>query len=368
MFRVAAAVYLLANLLVAASPVVMLASGVAMRRVASNASRRVVGQWGGAGGAIYEEHLALAGRVRALRGGLTRLENPKFSTHNNSQTSPSPAPLDRRRLRLVAVGRPQRALSAAGVIARHANSSTQSHTKPSDARGSARRACPGRARRPRHHRSRTPGRKPAAFVATHFARAASTTLTTARGENPSICPARSSTSRSCGGAGESPPDCVKQVATNRDRSKGEGIGTFNNWSKAAKPSVARDRNARRRRDGVVGSTEQVTITITRRRHPSSGPMHHHNHSAPGPSLTTRRAPTTSLGRRSAWLHFCFSKIRNATPHHGPPPNRRGPTPWPDTQLKDLSHTLAGRTGSINLSSQRGPPFNSLAICCSSVFT
>ena len=28
--------------------------------MASNASRRVVGQWGGAGGAIYEEHFDLA--------------------------------------------------------------------------------------------------------------------------------------------------------------------------------------------------------------------------------------------------------------------------------------------------------------------
>ena len=68
-FRVAAAVYFLTDLLVAAAPVVMLASGVAIARPASNASRRVVGQWGGAGGAIYEEHFALAGRLRALRGG-----------------------------------------------------------------------------------------------------------------------------------------------------------------------------------------------------------------------------------------------------------------------------------------------------------
>ena len=32
--------------------------------VTSNTSRRVVGQWGGTGGAICEDHLALAGSVR----------------------------------------------------------------------------------------------------------------------------------------------------------------------------------------------------------------------------------------------------------------------------------------------------------------
>ena len=107
LFRVAAAVYFLAHLLVAAAPVVMLASGVACaeinrchrvsdalapssatpssgRRVdgvevyaaiqderavkfdstqgvtianfTADASRRVVGQWGGAGGAVCEDH------------------------------------------------------------------------------------------------------------------------------------------------------------------------------------------------------------------------------------------------------------------------------------------------------------------------
>ena len=55
LFCVAAAVYLLADLLVAAAPVVMLASFVAVSRVASNTSRRVVGQWGGAGGAFCDE-------------------------------------------------------------------------------------------------------------------------------------------------------------------------------------------------------------------------------------------------------------------------------------------------------------------------
>ncbi len=63
LFCVAAAVYSLADLLVAAAPVVMLASFVTISRFASNASRRVVGQWGGAGGAICEDHIALAGRL-----------------------------------------------------------------------------------------------------------------------------------------------------------------------------------------------------------------------------------------------------------------------------------------------------------------
>jgi hypothetical protein len=38
--------------------VVMLASGVAVAQFTSNTSRRIVGQWSGAGGAICEEHLA----------------------------------------------------------------------------------------------------------------------------------------------------------------------------------------------------------------------------------------------------------------------------------------------------------------------
>ena len=53
---VAAAVYFLAHLLVAAAPVVMLASFVAVPQFTSNASRGVVGQWGGAGGACCEDH------------------------------------------------------------------------------------------------------------------------------------------------------------------------------------------------------------------------------------------------------------------------------------------------------------------------
>ena len=64
--------------------VVMLASGIAIPRATAYASRRVVGQWGGAGGAIYEEHFALAGRLRALRGGLTRLEKPEIFNSQNS--------------------------------------------------------------------------------------------------------------------------------------------------------------------------------------------------------------------------------------------------------------------------------------------
>ena len=63
LLRVAAAVYLLTDLLVAAAPVVMLASGITIAGPTSNATRRVVGQWGGAGGAICEDHFALAGRL-----------------------------------------------------------------------------------------------------------------------------------------------------------------------------------------------------------------------------------------------------------------------------------------------------------------
>jgi hypothetical protein len=68
LFCVAAAVYFLTHLLVAAAPVVMLASGVAVPQFTSNASRRVVGQWGGAGGACCEDHFASAGSVRVVGG------------------------------------------------------------------------------------------------------------------------------------------------------------------------------------------------------------------------------------------------------------------------------------------------------------
>ena len=67
LLRVAAAVYFLTHLLVAAAPVVMLASFVAVSRVASNTTRRVVGQWGGAGGAICEDHFGLAGWLVSFR-------------------------------------------------------------------------------------------------------------------------------------------------------------------------------------------------------------------------------------------------------------------------------------------------------------
>ena len=63
LLRVAAAVYFLTHLLVAAAPVVHLASLVTVSHMTSNASRRVVGQWGGASGAICEDHLTLARRL-----------------------------------------------------------------------------------------------------------------------------------------------------------------------------------------------------------------------------------------------------------------------------------------------------------------
>ena len=63
LFRVAAAVNPFTNLLVAAAPVVMLASFVAVPCVASNATRRVEGQWRGAGGAVCEDHLAFCGEL-----------------------------------------------------------------------------------------------------------------------------------------------------------------------------------------------------------------------------------------------------------------------------------------------------------------
>ena len=58
LLRVAAAVYFLTHLLVAAAPVVMLASFVTISCLTPYASRRVVGQWGGASGAICEDHFA----------------------------------------------------------------------------------------------------------------------------------------------------------------------------------------------------------------------------------------------------------------------------------------------------------------------
>ena len=67
LLRVAAAVYFLTHLLVAAAPVVMLASGITVSQMASNAPRRVVGQWGGAGGAVCEDHRAFCGELLGLR-------------------------------------------------------------------------------------------------------------------------------------------------------------------------------------------------------------------------------------------------------------------------------------------------------------
>ncbi len=69
LFRVAAAVYFLTHLLVAAAPVVMLAGRVTVPQLTPNTSRGVVGQWGGTGGAICEDHFALAGRVWESRVG-----------------------------------------------------------------------------------------------------------------------------------------------------------------------------------------------------------------------------------------------------------------------------------------------------------
>ena len=60
LLRVAAAVYFLTHLLVAAAPVVMLASRVTIAGPTSNTTRRVVGQWGGAGGAVCEDHFGVA--------------------------------------------------------------------------------------------------------------------------------------------------------------------------------------------------------------------------------------------------------------------------------------------------------------------
>ncbi len=72
LFCVAAAVDSFTNLLVAAAPVVMLASGVTIARPTANTSRRVVAQWGGAGGAEqynankkYKESVAVAAEACA---------------------------------------------------------------------------------------------------------------------------------------------------------------------------------------------------------------------------------------------------------------------------------------------------------------
>ena len=73
LLRVAAAMYFLTHLLVAAAPVVMLASLVAVSRVTSHAPRRVVGQWGGAGGACCEDHFCVARAFGRFRGGCVNI-------------------------------------------------------------------------------------------------------------------------------------------------------------------------------------------------------------------------------------------------------------------------------------------------------
>ena len=60
LFSVAPAVDSFTDLLVAAAPVVMLASLVTVSCMTPYASRRVVGQWGGAGGACCEDHFGVA--------------------------------------------------------------------------------------------------------------------------------------------------------------------------------------------------------------------------------------------------------------------------------------------------------------------
>ena len=79
LFRVAAAVDLLTDLLVPATPVVVLASGVAVSGLAPHTFRGVVGQRGGAGGAGCEKHIAfelLAVVARQIETRLTRVKNP----------------------------------------------------------------------------------------------------------------------------------------------------------------------------------------------------------------------------------------------------------------------------------------------------
>ena len=71
LFRVAAAVYSLTALGVAAAPVVVLAGRATISHLAPHASRRVVGQWGGAGGAICEDHFCVGlAFVQLARAGL----------------------------------------------------------------------------------------------------------------------------------------------------------------------------------------------------------------------------------------------------------------------------------------------------------
>ena len=80
LFRVAAAVYFFADLLVPAAPVVVLAGGVAISRFAPHTSRRVVGQWGGAGGAINEEHRFFEVAIGGACGGRVVLRSAARAT------------------------------------------------------------------------------------------------------------------------------------------------------------------------------------------------------------------------------------------------------------------------------------------------
>jgi hypothetical protein len=69
----------------------MLASGITVAILTSNTSRRVVGQWGGAGGASCEDHLAFCGVIGLARR-LTRLAKPDFF---NSPARTPPTQRDR---------------------------------------------------------------------------------------------------------------------------------------------------------------------------------------------------------------------------------------------------------------------------------
>ena len=78
LFRFAAAANYLADLLVAAAPVVPLAGQFAISRIAPQTSRRGVGQWGGARGAIREDHfgVAICLEGRATSRGAVFVEQP----------------------------------------------------------------------------------------------------------------------------------------------------------------------------------------------------------------------------------------------------------------------------------------------------
>ena len=90
LFCVAAAVNFLAHLACGRGASGMLASGTTISEFASNASRRVVGQWRGAGGASCEDHLAFCGELfgfaRRLKIGLkTRFLNSQKNIADAAQ-------------------------------------------------------------------------------------------------------------------------------------------------------------------------------------------------------------------------------------------------------------------------------------------